>query len=130
MRSSDRGFQGTWTTQLCESRGQNLPGKKKNDISQTSLASSDFLGGKREEEEVPGKTGEKVFGEKGLQRESSPQATPSTSQQWPPVLKNVKVSVPACALLAVLPPPSAVADAALKRVPGEERRGPKRTKRP
>ncbi|XP_059397974.1 uncharacterized protein LOC132130305 [Carassius carassius] len=52
-----------------------------------------------------------------LERRSSLQATPSTSQQWPPVLKNVRVSVPTCASLAVLPPPSAVSAAALKRVP-------------
>ncbi len=31
------------------------------------------------------------FGER-LERKSSLQATPSTSQQWPPVLKGVKVS--------------------------------------
>ncbi|RXN28813.1 cyclin-dependent kinase inhibitor 1C-like protein [Labeo rohita] len=52
---------------------------------------------------------------KSLKRESSPQT--SLWRQWPPVLKNVKVSVPQCASLAVLPPPKAVADAAVKRVP-------------
>ncbi|KAL0186464.1 hypothetical protein M9458_018134, partial [Cirrhinus mrigala] len=52
---------------------------------------------------------------KSLKRRSSPQTSPW--RQWPPVLKNVKVSVPPCASLAVLPPPTAVADASLKRVP-------------
>ncbi|XP_042585065.1 uncharacterized protein LOC122138184 [Cyprinus carpio] len=52
---------------------------------------------------------------KSLERESSPQDSPW--RQWPPVLKNVKVSVPPCASLAVVPPPTAVADTALKRVP-------------
>ncbi|KAK7165370.1 hypothetical protein R3I94_003663 [Phoxinus phoxinus] len=52
-----------------------------------------------------------------LEKRSSPPATPSTSQRWPPEMKTVKVSVPPCASLAVLPPPSAVAKVALKRVP-------------
>ncbi|XP_067306819.1 uncharacterized protein [Pseudorasbora parva] len=44
-------------------------------------------------------------------------AAPSTSQQWPPKMETVKVSVPPCAS-SVLPPPPAVADAAaLSRVP-------------
>ncbi|XP_026124557.1 uncharacterized protein LOC113106743 [Carassius auratus] len=53
---------------------------------------------------------------KSLGRESSPQDS-LCRRQWPPVLKNVKVSVPPCASLAVLPPTTAVADTALKRVP-------------
>ncbi|KAK2898949.1 hypothetical protein Q8A67_010367 [Cirrhinus molitorella] len=52
---------------------------------------------------------------KSLERQPSPQASPWS--QWPPVLKNVKVLVPQSASVAVLPPPTAVADAALKRVP-------------
>ncbi|CAM4571596.1 unnamed protein product [Leuciscus chuanchicus] len=54
---------------------------------------------------------------KSLEKPSSPPASPSTSQQWPPQMKTVKVSVPSCASLAALPPPSAVAEVALKRVP-------------
>ncbi|KAK2898943.1 hypothetical protein Q8A67_010361 [Cirrhinus molitorella] len=53
---------------------------------------------------------------KSLEEESC-QATPSTSKQWPPKMQTVKVSVPPCATLAVLPAPAAVTDVALKRVP-------------
>ncbi|KAK7175375.1 hypothetical protein R3I93_002322 [Phoxinus phoxinus] len=85
-------------------QGRSLKGEGK--VLQTSLASINFIRGKREEEAVPGELGEKVIS-----------STPSTSQRWPPVMKTVKVSVPPCASLAVLPPPSAVSKAALKRVP-------------